>query len=338
MIEIQGPDILTPAKVAALEAWLGRGTVIDRVDVLSGGAIQQNWLLAGTVDATPFAWVLRTNAASSLTMSHSRAQEFALLRVAEAAGVTVPKPRALCEDLSVIGTPFFIVDRAPGSARATRVVRDLDLGGDRTRLGGVLGSQLARIHGIRPPVCELDFLTLPVRSPALDAIDSGRAILDELEISRPVLEWGLRWLERNAPAARELVLCHRDFRTGNYVLDERGLTAILDWEFAGWGDGTEDIGWFCASCWRFGRDDLEAGGIASRADFYRGYERESGTRIEADAVRYWEVAAHVRWAIIALLQADRHLRGHDTSLELALTSHLVPELEYEILALTGGWR
>jgi aminoglycoside phosphotransferase (APT) family kinase protein len=187
-------------------------------------------------------------------------------------------------------------------------------------------------------VCSGRSLAFPERSAALDAIDSNRATLDDLEVSRPVLEWGLRWLERNAPAAGELVLCHRDFRTGNYLLDERGVSAILDWEFAGWGDRAEDLGWFCASCWRFGRDDLEAGGVASRADFYGGYERESGTRVDPDAVRYWEVAAHVRWAVIALLQADRHLRGDETSLELALTSHLVPELEYNILALTGGWR
>lgn len=338
MIERCKPDILEAAKVAALEAWMGPGSVIDRAELLGGGAIQQNWLLVGNVEAKPFEWVLRTDAASSLNMSHSRAHEFALLRVAEAAGVTVAKPLALCEDRSVIGTPFFIAERAPGTALAARVVRDSELGGDRTKLGGVLGTELARIHRVRPPQAELDFLRFPVRTAALDAVDSNRATLDDLGVARPVLEWGLRWLELNAPAPSELVLCHRDFRTGNYMLHQGGLSAILDWEFAGWGDGAEDLGWFCASCWRAGRDDLEAGGVASRADFYRGYERESGTCIDPAAVRYWEVAAHVRWAVIALLQADRHLRGAETSLELALTGHLVPGLEYEILALTGGWR
>ena len=323
-------------KIAALEAWIGAGSVIDRAELLSGGAIQQNWLLLGTADGDPFAWVLRTDAVSSLHMSHSRAQEFALLRVAEAAGVRVAKPRAVCEDRSIIGTPFFIADRVPGTALASRVVRDFELGGDRAKLGGLLGVELARIHAIRPPQSELQFLAFPRRTAALDAIAAHRTTLDQLKVARPVLEWGLRWLERNAPATSELVLCHRDFRTGNYMLDERGISAILDWEFAGWGDAAEDLGWFCASCWRFGRDDLEAGGVASRADFYKGYEREAGTTIDPAAVHYWEVAAHVRWAVIALLQADRHLRGVETSLELALTSHLVPKLEYNILTLTGG--
>jgi hypothetical protein len=44
--------------------------------------------------------------------------------------------------------------------------------------------------------------------------------------------------------------------------------------------------------------------------------------------------AHVRWAIIALQQAQRHLSGSEPSLELALTGRIVAELEHEIMALT----
>ena len=45
--------------------------------------------------------------------------------------------------------------------------------------------------------------------------------------------------------------------------------------------------------------------------------------------------AHVRWATIACQQAARHYLGEELSLELALTGYLVPELEYEILKMTG---
>ena len=44
--------------------------------------------------------------------------------------------------------------------------------------------------------------------------------------------------------------------------------------------------------------------------------------------------AHLRWAVIALQQARRHLAGGETSLELALTGRIVHELEYEIMQLT----
>jgi aminoglycoside phosphotransferase (APT) family kinase protein len=313
--------------------------IVERAQLLGGGAIQQNWLVDVRLDDRLAELVLRTDGQSTLTMSHSRAQEFALLSVARAAGVTVAEPLWLCTDPVVIGAPFFVMKRVAGTAVASRVVRDARLGGERATLAERLGAQLARIHGIRPAQPQLAFLPLPKTSPALDAVASNRTLLDTLEVApRPVLEWGLRWLERHAPARSEIVLCHRDFRTGNYMLDGDSITAILDWEFAGWGDAADDLGWFCATCWRFGATALEAGGIGAREDFYRGYERASGTPVDPAAVKYWEVAAHVRWGIIALLQANRHLSGAEESLELALTSHIVPELEYEILELTGGER
>jgi len=114
-----------------------------------------------------------------------------------------------------------------------------------------------------------------------------------------------------------------------------GLTAVLDWEFAAWSDRLEDLGWFCARCWRFGQFEKEAGGIGSRAALLRGYERVSGMLPAADAIFFWEVYAHVRWSIIAIQQGERHVSGEEPSLELALTAHIVPELELEILRMTG---
>ena len=143
----------------------------------------------------------------------------------------------------------------------------------------------------------------------------------------------MRWLELNGGPSREITLVHQDFRTGNYLVDEHGLTAILDWEFAAWGDPDCDIGWFCARCWRFGATAREAGGIGERSDFLRGYERRSGRRVDPRRVRFWEIMAHLRWAVVALLQCARHLSGAQPSLELALTGRIVPELELEILDL-----
>jgi phosphotransferase family enzyme/uncharacterized protein DUF6285 len=132
---------------------------------------------------------------------------------------------------------------------------------------------------------------------------------------------------------------HQDYRSGNYMVDEAGLTAILDWEFGAWGDPMADIGWFCAKCWRYGEDALEAGGIASRADFYRGYEAASGRPVDPKAVHFWETVAHLRWAVIALQQADRHVSGQERSLELALTGRVLPEVELAMIDLIapGPW-
>jgi aminoglycoside phosphotransferase (APT) family kinase protein len=309
---------------------------------LSGGAIQENWLVAAELDGKRQEMVLRTDAPSRVAVSHGRAEEFAILQAAFAAGVSAPEPLWLCRDPAVLGQVFYLMRRAGGVAPGYRVVRDKSLGGDRVKLAERLGGELARIHTIRPGgpgAGGIDFLPLPKQGPALDQIAMLRGDLDRRTEGYPVLEWALRWAERHLPAASAITLIHQDFRSGNYMVDDKGLTAVLDWEFACWGDPMTDIGWFCAKCWRYGEDALEAGGIARREDFYRGYEAGGGRKIDAKAVHFWEIMAHLRWAIIALQQADRHITGQQRSLELALTGRILPELELTIIELIapGPW-
>jgi aminoglycoside phosphotransferase (APT) family kinase protein len=159
-----------------------------------------------------------------------------------------------------------------------------------------------------------------------------RANLDRCSEKRPALEFVLGWLLERAPQpAGPPVLVHGDFRTGNYMVDKGRLTGILDWEFAHWGDRHEDLGWFCARCWRFGNDALEAGGIASRQALFDGYDAVSDSPVDRAAMPYWEVLAAARWAVVALLQGERHITGGETSLELLLTGMMAPEMEYDAL-------
>jgi aminoglycoside phosphotransferase (APT) family kinase protein len=326
-----------------LARWLAGQAGADRVEPtafakLSGGAIQENWAVEAVFEGGPFAGrhrlVVRTDSPSGVAVSHGRAQEYALFRAAFAAGVTVPEPLWLCDDDGVIGKPFFVMRRIDGVAAGHRLVRDDALVPDRPALAEQLGRELARIHGIRPPRPDLDFLPMPDGPPALAAIRDYRGWLDRQGTPQPGLEWGLRWLERNAPPPGAVVLCHNDYRTGNYMVADGRVSGVLDWEFAAWGDAMADIGWFCAPCWRFGARTAEAGGIGRRADFLRGYEAESGAAVDPAAIPYWSVMATVRWAVIALQQAVRHVGGGETNLELALTAHIVPELELDILELT----
>jgi aminoglycoside phosphotransferase (APT) family kinase protein len=300
---------------------------------LSGGAIQQNWALDIESRGAPHRWVLRTDSAAVLAVSLPRAAEYALLRAAHAAGVTVPEPLFLCEDVAVIGAPFFVMARVAGTAQGHRVVKDTSLGGGRENLAHQLGRELARIHRIRPPRADLAFLGSPPADAARATIATMRARLDAAGTPRPVTEWGLRAAERHAPPPVPPVLNHNDFRTGNIMLDASGVTAVLDWEFAAWGDPAADLGWFCAKCWRFGNTAQEAGGIGTRKGFYAGYATESGAPVDGTRVRWWELLAHIRWAVIAGDQAIRHLSGEERSLELALTGHIIPELEWDILQM-----
>ena len=323
--------------------FIGRAAGAARVEVLrwerlSGGAIQENIALDARLEGGALAgehhWVVRTDAPSAVSVSHTRPQEFALLAAAHAAGVKVPRPLWLCDEA---GSPaFFVMERVPGVAAGHRLVKDDALVPDRAALARDLGENLARVHTIAPPRADLAFLGDAPADPARERVAVYRAHLDALGAAgvNPVLEWGLRWCERHAPPPRPAVLLHRDYRTGNYLVHAGRLAAVLDWEFAGWGDPLEDIGWMFARCWRFGRGDRVAGGVGGAPDFLAGYARVSGRTIDAEATRYWQVMAHVRWAVIALQQAERHRSGAESSLELALTAHIVPELEWEILDLT----
>lgn len=330
---------LTAEKIVSeLNCYL-QGITGGKVDVsavrkLSGGAIQENWALDVAVHNGDWAGehqlVLRCDAASGVATSHSRAQEFALLKAAHRAGARVPVPCILCDDDTIIGRRFFLMHRVGGEAAGHKLVRISNM----PRLAYDLGENLARIHTLKPPRDDLSFLGSPPDNPAAAAVALYRSYLDALDVAHPAIEWGLRWLEVNAPDPGEVVLCHRDYRTGNYMVEDGRLSAILDWEFAGWSDPYEDVGWFVAKCWRFGANQKEAGGIGQREEFYQGYETVSGRTIDRDAINYWEVMAHVRWAVIACQQAARHVLGEERSLELALTAHVVPELELEILKMT----
>ena len=328
----------------SLQRFLTTALAADTVEILkaallSGGAVQENWALDLQVSGGEYSGLLNTvlrcdSPTAGVAISHGRAQEFALLQTVFNAGVAVPQPLCLCTDTAVFGRPFFVMRRVAGTAAGHVLVKDTRYAPDRAALARQLGRELARIHSVKPPVDALGFLANYEESPAQYRIQTQRAFLDKHHTAYPALEWGLRWLERHAPARGDIALTHGDFRTGNYMVNENGLTGILDWEFAGWSDPLEDIGWFCAKCWRFGRDDLQAGGIGLREDFYAGYESESGHTIDRDQIHYWEVMAHVKWAVVAIEQAQRHCSGEENSLLLALTGHMVPELEWEILNMT----
>ncbi len=305
---------------------------------LDGGAIQENWGLdaefAGGALAGYQRLVLRTDAPTGIPSSLSRLDEFAVLRAAHAAGVAVPEPLFACVDVAIIGKVFFVMRRLDGTAQGRFITQHPALQAELPALAERLGRELGRLQTIRPP--RADLAVLPTVGP-IQHISSFRAYLDTHPRPRPVLEWGVRWLETHLPEPKAPVLCHGDFRTGNYMLDfgpgGARLAGILDWEFASWGDPDADIGWFCCKGWRFARLDREAGGISAREHFYRGYERESGRRLDPERVRFWEILANIRWAVIALQQSDRYLIGGERSLGTAITGRRATECELEILIL-----
>jgi aminoglycoside phosphotransferase (APT) family kinase protein len=331
---------LDPDNLGSLADWLAGAVGAHRVSfaeatLLTGGAVQENWRLVVKVEGGPregrHVWVLRTDAVARLSLSLDRTAEFGVLKAAHAAGISVAEPIARCSDPEIIGAPFLIQAFVPGVAQARRIVRDPALKDYGETLAERLGAELAKIHSITPPRDDLNFLPIPMLSPARNEVARLRNALTSAAEPRPALEYVLAWLDAHAPEPGPITLVHGDYRTGNYIVNESKLAAVLDWEFAHWGDRHEDIGWIMARCWRFGNDALETGGIGSREAFYRGYRSAAALPIDESVIPYWEIMAAAKWATVAVLQGDRYRKGGENSIELALTGLMPPEMELDAL-------
>ncbi len=332
-------DLVPPAH--RILDYVRRATGAERIKScdltrLPGGAVMRHFRLdldmEGGAFAGPQSWVLRRSGITQLGIGLERAQEFAVQRALFAAGLKVAEPLFMCCDRSVIGAPFFLMRFLPGEARgAALVARGLD-----ENLAIEIGRELARLHALDLERALHFLLPAPPEDPAASRIAELERHLAADDDPHPVAEWALRWLKRAKPAPVRPVFCHGDFRSGNYLAKNGELVAVLDWDFAGWSDPDEDIGWFCAKSWRYGAFAYEAGGIAPRAAFYRGYETVAGRRIDPERIRYWEVMAALRWLVIALKQRDRFLKQGERSPDLALTGRRLAECELEILLLTGS--
>ena len=108
---------------------------------------------------------------------------------------------------------------------------------------------------------------------------------------------------------------------------------MLDWEFAHVSDPAEDLAWPLVRAWRFGNDALRLGGIGDVEPYLDRYAELTGLVVPHDELLAWEVLGNCKWAIGALTQARRHLRGEERSVELAILGRLAAEMEYELLDL-----
>jgi aminoglycoside phosphotransferase (APT) family kinase protein len=297
----------------ALEALLGPD--IGEPVLLAGGASKEAW----AVDAGGERLLVR-RAAGGVIHRHtlSLAHEFEVLEAAYEAGVKVPRPITYVADLD--GREAFVMERLNGETIGRRIVR-MDV---PEQLPLQLAEELAKIHAI--PADRLPFLTEARLERMVDE-------LDDVGEPHPAVELGLWWLRENRPQPRPAVVNHGDYRIGNVVVDEHGLVGILDWEFAHLDDPVRDLGFGLVRAWRFGVDDKRLGGIGDVEPYLERYNERSGLDVRPEELDYWELAGNVAWAIGCLTQAQRHLRGQERSVELAILGRLGAEVEYEICHL-----
>ena len=302
--------------------------------------MHDSWAVDGTVAGASRELVVRVSPAGRADYEKTR-REFEVLRVAFARGVRCPQPIDVGRIES--GEDYLVMSRVRGDSNPRQLITGDQYAGARKRLIGQLAEDLARIHQILPA----DVAAAPnMRGPAAgeDLLAYYRREAEAmfrvfLLNPHPAIEWAWRWLDRQIEQLpkpqRAPCVVHGDFRIGNVMYDEEGLTALLDWEGAHIGEPEEDIAWLCTRVWRFGKNELEAGGIAPREEWVRAYEVASALAISRERVATWEVLQNIRWAEITMMQARAHLDGHTQSHELAAIGRRTAATELEILRLTG---
>ena len=271
--------------------------------------------------------ILQLDRGDGLAQGGRADAEADLLRAAHDAGVPVPSVVAVGDGVDDgLGAGWLVVERLEGETIPRKILRDPEWSGARQALTEQCARALAAIHTIDPASIE----GLPARDPFRDPLP----FLDALGEARPALELGVRWLEANRLPAGRRVTVHGDFRTGNLLVGPDGLRAVLDWELAHAGEAAEDIGWLCAPAWRFGGPG-PVGGFGALDDLLEGYAAAGGAVIDRVRVRWWQVYATVKWAVICALQASAHLSGATRSVELATIGRRVCESEWDLCTLLG---
>ena len=323
------PEELRDELSAVVGDDLGAAVRIEELKPLVGGASRELWSFELVVGEERRACVLRRDP-EGVGDPAGRRREWEVLRAAYDGGVPVPEPLWFVESDRSAG---FVMERLEGEAIARRLLRDDRYAAARERLTGQLAAAAARTHAIS--LTEAPSVDAPDGPPAEAAVSALEAELDRIGEPHPALELGLRWLRRHLPEPVAPGLVHGDFRTGNFLVDERGLVAVLDWELCHAGDPAEDLGWLCIRSWRFGADDRPAGGFGSRDELLVAYAGAGGRGVTRDELRFWEVLGNVRWGVICLVQADAHLSGAVQSLERAAIGRRTCEPEWDLLAMIG---
>jgi aminoglycoside phosphotransferase (APT) family kinase protein len=248
--------------------------------------------------------------------------EAAVLRAAFDAGVPVARVFASFDAGGPLGMPALVLEQVEGEALPPRLRRGVRYAPALEALAAECGEILARLHSI--PLEQGPELSRP------DPIERCREVLDGLDERHPAFELVLRRLELSRPETRPDTLVHGDFRLGNLLIGERGVTAVLDWELVHRGDPLEDLGWLCVPAWRFG-GELPVAGVGSYDALLDSYRSAGGADLTVEELRWWQAAGTVWWGVLCHVQASRHLKGQTRSVELASIGRRACEQEWDAL-------
>ncbi len=254
-----------------------------------------------------------------------RRQYDAIRLVGELTDVPVPKVWWYEGDTSVLGAPFFVMERVDG--RVPPDVMPYNFGDswlydaspeEQRRLQDASVEVLTRLHAIDDAERRFGFLAFD--EPGATAVERHLAHTESWYrfaaegpdgMRSPLTERGLRWLRDHLPSdPGDTVVCWGDARIGNVIYDGFRPAAVLDWEMAGLGPRELDVAWMVFAHMVF-EDIASVFELPGMPDFLRPedvvatYEAASGVAL--GDLRWFLVYAAVEWGVVFLRTSARQL-------------------------------
>jgi aminoglycoside phosphotransferase (APT) family kinase protein len=249
-------------------------------------------------------WVLRRPPLTGvLPTAHDMAREHGVISALHGTQVPVPRAFDLCDDESVTGAPFYVMEHVDGVVprdEAT-VAASFDQAA-RAAAGYALVDVLVALHGVDPEAVGLGKLGRGHGHVERQLARWRRQWEQSKTRELPLIEEAHRRLAANVPAQDRVAIVHGDYRIDNMILSLVGeVRAVLDWELCTLGDPMTDLGLLMVYWSEPGDDALPLAttpthlpGFPSRAELAAAYARGAGRQIdELDffvALGYWKLA------------------------------------------------
>ena len=269
--------------------------------------------------------------------AHDVLREARLLRALLGTPVRVPPVLASCDDETILGVPFYVMEEMHGTVVTSAVPEPLDNPGERRGICEELVDRLVEVHAVDWRACGLEGYGKP--SGYLERQLRRFTGLWEHNRTRelPVVEEVRDWLAANLPESPDSTIVHGDYRLGNVMVADSApaaVVAIFDWELSTIGDPLADLGYFTVTWAQAGDPDdssfasLSAAtrreGFMTRDELIGRYEDRSGRPMSA--LNWYQALALWKAAVFMEGNYKRFTMGASDDEYLALFDEGVPML------------
>lgn len=311
-----GPDAARLARYLSEHVGPPAGEVsLHRIE---GGQSNPTWIVH--VGGRP-RHVLRAKPPGTLLPSaHAIEREYRVMQALAATPVPVPTVNALCEDPSVLGSPFYLMDFVEG-----RILGDQTLPGwtndERREVYADLNRVIAALHAVDPQAVGLGNYGRHGGYVARQVERWTRQYRASETLRLDAMERLIEWLPAHVPPQSDTRIVHGDYRLDNVVLHatEPRVVAVLDWELSTLGDPLVDYAYHCLT-WRIRLGtqrtlvgvDLPSLGIPTEAEHLADYCRCSGRALDQAQAHWPYYLAFNMFRLAAIQQgvAKRALDGN----------------------------